>query len=810
MKLIKAKIYGFGKWVDQEFDFKQDYQVIFGSNEAGKTTLLNFIKSILFGFASARGDNKYLQYKPKNSSSYGGELEFQSDDKSLWLVRRVEGKGNGTVTLFHDDQQVPESLLQEIIGSFTKDDFEHTHVFDDKNILSIYGLDEKQLETEIMSVGAVGSKEWLATADRMNEAAETIYKKRGQKQPLVTKLKERDDLLVEKSEFENQQVAYRKVESQLAQVQEKFDRNEELLKSVSQNENDLRNLDKKWPRYEQLSSSKVPAGSGISVSNDDWENFLTDNQELSTLQETSTTNRVAQLDNVEKQILVNYRTNQKRLDYIRNQKFELQNLQFHRDDMKSKLLKVDTQVDQLFKNNPQLSEDMKPLSSSELGKITPQQNTKNYNLPLIIIGIAVILMFLTKNPLKLIFAIVAIACGVWYWYQGKNSKFKGASGPFFLQQKGYENLTRENILNLQSVVIQLANFRTTQNGLSDGIKAIEVDLNKWRNILIELNVLDKSYKKDNYNEQIEKYFTRLDKIKARADLNAQSASETEKITNDRNQRLQEINAEISRIVAKYQVPNVETFVQMHTNQVQNQRIINEVKQDKAFLGDDLKKLQQYNSHDSLMRDLNQVTKKKQQLTDRNNELSRQMGSLKEQMQQVYDNTQYQKLVDQLAQNQADIVEYYDEWLARKLASKWIRKMLNIATENRYPRMIARATQYFSLLTNNNYIRIDFNKNDIGVISQDKNKFNVHELSQATTIQLYISLRLAFVTEIADLIKLPILIDDAFVDFDISRTNNVFKLIQEVAKSNQVIYVTANEPKHLSQDHILRLGGSNNG
>lgn len=810
MKLIKAKIYGFGKWVDQEFDFKQDYQVIFGSNEAGKTTLLNFIKSILFGFASARGDNKYLQYKPKNSSSYGGELEFQSDDKSLWLVRRVEGKGNGTVTLFHDDQQVPESLLQEIIGSFTKDDFEHTHVFDDKNILSIYGLDEKQLETEIMSVGAVGSKEWLATADRMNEAAETIYKKRGQKQPLVTKLKERDDLLVEKSEFENQQVAYRKVESQLAQVQEKFDRNEELLKSVSQNENDLRNLDKKWPRYEQLSSSKVPAGSGISVSNDDWENFLTDNQELSTLQETSTTNRVAQLDNVEKQILVNYRTNQKRLDYIRNQKFELQNLQFHRDDMKSKLLKVDTQVDQLFKNNPQLSEDMKPLSSSELGKITPQQNTKNYNLPLIIIGIAVILMFLTKNPLKLIFAIVAIACGVWYWYQGKNSKFKGASGPSFLQQKGYENLTRENILNLQSVVIQLANFRTTQNGLSDGIKAIEVDLNKWRNILIELNVLDKSYKKDNYNEQIEKYFTRLDKIKARADLNAQSASETEKITNDRNQRLQEINAEISRIVAKYQVPNVETFVQMHTNQVQNQRIINEVKQDKAFLGDDLKKLQQYNSHDSLMRDLNQVTKKKQQLTDRNNELSRQMGSLKEQMQQVYDNTQYQKLVDQLAQNQADIVEYYDEWLARKLASKWIRKMLNIATENRYPRMIARATQYFSLLTNNNYIRIDFNKNDIGVISQDKNKFNVHELSQATTIQLYISLRLAFVTEIADLIKLPILIDDAFVDFDISRTNNVFKLIQEVAKSNQVIYVTANEPKHLSQDHILRLGGSNNG
>jgi Uncharacterized conserved protein len=66
--------------------------------------------------------------------------------------------------------------------------------------LSIYGLDEKQLETEIMSIGAVGSKEWLQTADEINSDAEEIYKKRGQKQPLVVNLKKRDDLLKGKSQ----------------------------------------------------------------------------------------------------------------------------------------------------------------------------------------------------------------------------------------------------------------------------------------------------------------------------------------------------------------------------------------------------------------------------------------------------------------------------------------------------------------------------------------------------------------------------------------------------------------------------------
>jgi len=351
----------------------------------------------------------------------------------------------------------------------------------------------------------------------------------------------------------------------------------------------------------------------------------------------------------------------------------------------------------------------------------------------------------------------------------------------------------------------LDNFRTTQNGLTDGIKAIEVDLNKWRKILLELNVLDESYKKDNYNEQIEKYFARLDQIKAKNDVVEQTQVETEKMTDNKNHRLDTLNNNILEIIKKYQVSDMDSFIRMHTRQLENQRVTTQIKQDKDFLGTDLPELKKYASHDILTNELVKATNDKADLSEKNNELSRQMGSLKEQMQQVFDNTQYQRIVDELAQNKEDIIENYDEWVSKKLASNWIRKMLNIATENRYPKMIETATQYFAVLTNNNYVKIDFDKKHIMVTSANKNRFDVHELSKATTIQLYLALRLAFVTEISDLIKLPILIDDAFVDFDISRTENVFKLIQEIAKSNQVIYVTANEPENIPADHILKLG-----
>lgn len=806
MKLVKASIYGFGKWIDQEFNFVSDYQVIFGFNEAGKTTLLNFIQSILFGFATARGDNKYLQYKPKNGNRYGGELLFLAPDQSHWTVRRIDGKGDGELTVVHDDQLVPNEALKQIVGNFTKEDFENTHVFDDKNILSIYSLNEQQLETEVMSIGAVGSKEWLKVADKLSHAADDLYKPRGQKQPLVVNLKKHKELLEEKSEIENQQVAYQRVKQQLEQTQKDFDDNATSLKKATESENDLRNLDKKWYRFDQLQQQNDPKHEVANISNADWETVLKANQELSTLKDTATTSKVSNLDNVEKQILKNYHQNQTRLDYIRNQKFELQNLQFHRDDMNTKLLRVDTQVDQLFKNHPELSEDMLPLTGEEIDQMTPTENNNN-NIFLLICIVAVILALVVGNPLKIILIIAAIASGVWYWYQNQASSQPDLNNLPFIKQKGYVNVSRENIIGLQGTVIALDNFHGTQKGLIDGIKGIEIDLNKWRKILIELDVLDNSYKDDNYNEQIEKYFARLDAIKAKADLEQKSQAATKQMDEQRDQRLRELNNEIFAVLQKYQAVNMDEFMRMHTQQVQNQKITNQIKQDKDFLGRDLEALQAYPTHQSLIEKLATVTKETAALTDKNNDLNRQIGSLKEQMQQIYDNSHYQRVVLALAQNKQDILENYDEWLSKKLASDWIRNMLNVATENRYPKMLERAAEYFALLTNDNYSKINFDQKNLTVLSKNKISFDVHELSKATTIQLYLALRLAFVTEISDLIKLPILIDDAFVDFDVSRKENVFKLIQEISKSNQVIYVTANEPTAIPQEHILTLGGN---
>lgn len=54
MWIKKAEITSFGKWRQQTFLFEAKNQLVYGLNEAGKSTLYQFIQAILFGFPTKR------------------------------------------------------------------------------------------------------------------------------------------------------------------------------------------------------------------------------------------------------------------------------------------------------------------------------------------------------------------------------------------------------------------------------------------------------------------------------------------------------------------------------------------------------------------------------------------------------------------------------------------------------------------------------------------------------------------------------------------------------------------------------------
>ena len=55
MKILSLHIDGFGKFHDRDISFEDGLNVVYGKNEAGKSTLHTFIKGMLFGIERQRG-----------------------------------------------------------------------------------------------------------------------------------------------------------------------------------------------------------------------------------------------------------------------------------------------------------------------------------------------------------------------------------------------------------------------------------------------------------------------------------------------------------------------------------------------------------------------------------------------------------------------------------------------------------------------------------------------------------------------------------------------------------------------------------
>ncbi len=96
MKISDLQVDGFGVWKGLTVDsLSDDVTVFYGQNEAGKTTLMQFIRSIMFGFSNDRRD-KYVP--PVYGGLAGGSAEIYSTLGSFEIQRHVDPNRINDVT----------------------------------------------------------------------------------------------------------------------------------------------------------------------------------------------------------------------------------------------------------------------------------------------------------------------------------------------------------------------------------------------------------------------------------------------------------------------------------------------------------------------------------------------------------------------------------------------------------------------------------------------------------------------------------------------------------------------------------------
>lgn len=97
MKINKIKINAYGKLKEKEINFKDGINLIYGQNEAGKSTLIKFITNSFYGISKNKKGKEvsdFDKYKPWSGEEFSGKLEYELDNKEKYEIYRDFSKKN--------------------------------------------------------------------------------------------------------------------------------------------------------------------------------------------------------------------------------------------------------------------------------------------------------------------------------------------------------------------------------------------------------------------------------------------------------------------------------------------------------------------------------------------------------------------------------------------------------------------------------------------------------------------------------------------------------------------------------------------
>lgn len=181
MKINRMYIRGFGRLRDVSQDFADDFNLLYGCNESGKTTTLEFILAMLYGFPSGRikniEENRRIHYLPwRAPQEYGGILTVTHNGIQYEIDRSFgEKKSQDRTSVIRTASGEALSLGKkepgEVLLSMTRGEFLNTaFIFQtDPRVQSDQEIESKLMRTVSGTQGEGSAREM--------EAALTAYRK---------------------------------------------------------------------------------------------------------------------------------------------------------------------------------------------------------------------------------------------------------------------------------------------------------------------------------------------------------------------------------------------------------------------------------------------------------------------------------------------------------------------------------------------------------------------------------------------------------------------------------------------------------
>jgi len=259
MKLTKLDIQQFGPWQDLHLSLpEQPLQVIYGPNEAGKSTLMRFIRGVLYGFEDVSLEGPQFE----QAAEWSGSLSLSHRGQLYTLKRsgpahepgslQVEGLSSGQSLdeLMSELTGPTDATLFQNVFAVGLDEVQHLHTLHDEEVAQhVYGLTLGPEGRRILNSS-------LNTTQQLNQ----LFDPRQNSGRLTELLREEEKLRTAINTVENKTEHYARKTKQLKQLQTEIRDLKQDQKRLQEQQRGYRFMELVYKPWKQVHDLEVQLG----------------------------------------------------------------------------------------------------------------------------------------------------------------------------------------------------------------------------------------------------------------------------------------------------------------------------------------------------------------------------------------------------------------------------------------------------------------------------------------------------------------------------------------------------------------------
>ena len=214
---------GFGIFSDVSVEnLSPGLSIFLGENEAGKSTCLEFLRTMLIGYPDPRNKEYKRIPGPLRGGQPGGSMDLLADDRGMLRLTRRPGSNGGVLTLT-DAQGKPlePDMLRQMLSGVSRDVYRNVFGFSLTELEDLNSLTDEGVRNALYGASfGPGLRSPGEALKQLDKQADEIFKSGGSKPSLNAALRQLAELRQRKALLEQECAGYDSMAMDLAEKRE--------------------------------------------------------------------------------------------------------------------------------------------------------------------------------------------------------------------------------------------------------------------------------------------------------------------------------------------------------------------------------------------------------------------------------------------------------------------------------------------------------------------------------------------------------------------------------------------------------------